>query len=252
MTKYTHILITGATSGIGEALAVFYANKGIRLSLCGRNSERLADIADRCRTKGAQVEAEIIDVTEAKKVEEWINKCHQEQPLNLVYANAGVATTQEISENIRRTFETNVMGVVNTVLPVLDLFRQMPQDFEKHIVIIASIAGYHGLPACPSYSASKAGVKAWGEALRLHHKKDGIKVSTVCPGFVRSRITDKNTCPMPFFMEADKAAEIIASRVEKNIGLITFPWPMRFVTWVGSILPNCISDFIYERMPYKV
>ena len=95
-------------------------------------------------------------------------------------------------------------------------------------------------------------VKAWGEALRPHLKHFGINVSTVCPGFVRSRITDKNTCPMPFFMEADAAARLIAARVEKNVGLIAFPWPMRFAVWLGSILPNCISDFIYGRLPYKV
>lgn len=252
MTKYTHVLITGATSGIGEALAVFYAQKGMRLSICGRNEERLVQVAEKCRVKGAEVEAKILDVTDAELTKEWIKKCHKERPINLVYANAGVATTQETAENVRRTFAINVFGVVNTVLPVLELFMEMPKDFEKHIVITSSIAGYHGLPACPSYSASKAGVKAWGEALRLHYKKEGIKVSTVCPGFVRSRITDKNTCPMPFFMEADKAAEIIAARVEKNVGLIAFPWPMRLATWLGSILPNRISDFIYERMPYKV
>ena len=250
MTKYNHILITGASSGIGEALAIHYAkNKGCHmLSLCGRNAERLNAVAEKCRVEGVEVEAKILDITDAKATENWIKDTHKHHPLNLVFANAGVATTQETSENIRRTFETNVMGVVNTVLPVLDLFKQNPQQENRHIVILGSIAGYHGLPACPSYSASKAGVITWGKALRLRHKKDGIKISVVCPGFVRSRITDKNTCPMPFFMEADKAAEIIATRVEKNVGLIAFPWQMRFATWLGSILPNRLSDFIYEHL----
>ena len=254
MTRYNHILITGASSGIGEALALHYAkNKGChQLSLCGRNVERLENVAEKCRAEGVEVISKILDITQSKEVENWINETHLHHPLNLVIANAGVATTEETSENIRRTFETNLMGVVNTVLPALEIFKKSPRQKNKHIVIISSIAGYHGLPACPSYSASKAGVKAWGEALRLHHKKDGIRVSTVCPGFVRSRITDKNTCPMPFFMEADKAANIIAERIEKNVGLIAFPWPMRLATWLGSILPNRISDFIYERMPYKV
>ena len=83
-------------------------------------------------------------------------------------------------------------------------------------------------------------------------KPYNINVNVICPGFIRSRITDQNTCPMPFFMEADKAAEIIASRVEKNVGLIAFPWPMRFVAWLGSVLPNRVSEFIYSRLPYKV
>jgi hypothetical protein len=74
----------------------------------------------------------------------------------------------------------------------------------------------------------------------------------ICHGFVKSRITDKNTCPMPFFMSAEKAAEIIASRIDKNIGLIAFPWPMRFATWLLSILPNRLSDVIYAKLPHKV
>ena len=110
----------------------------------------------------------------------------------------------------------------------------------------------HGMPTCPSYSATKAGVKAWGEGLRLALAPLGIRVSTICPGFIRSRITDKNTCPMPYFMEADKAAEIIAKRIEKNVGLIAFPWQMRLATWFASALPNRISDFIYSKLPYKV
>ena len=117
---------------------------------------------------------------------------------------------------------------------------------------MSSIAGYHGLPSCPSYSASKACVKAYGEALRSDLKPYNIQVNVVCPGFVKSRITDKNTCPMPFFMPAEKAAKIIAERVENNIGLIAFPWPMRLATWLMSILPNCLSDFIYAKLPHKV
>lgn len=251
--KFEHILITGASSGIGEALAIHYATAGIkRLSLCGRNAERLEKVAQTCRQSGAEVETKILDIAEAKAVAEWINDCNAKQPLNLVFANAGVATLAETPENVRNTFETNVMGVVNTVLPIVELFKKAPSEQIKHIVITSSIAGYHGMPTCPSYSASKACVKAWGEGLRLDLRRFGINVSTICPGFIRSRITDKNTCPMPFFMEADQAARIIAERVEKNIGLIAFPWQMRFAVWLGSILPNCISDWIYAKLPYKV
>ena len=113
------------------------------------------------------------------------------------------------------------------------------------------MAGYHGLSTCPAYSASKAAVKAYGEALRVKLKHEGIKVSVICPGFVRSRITDQNTCPMPFFMEAPSAAKIIAAGLEKDHGLISFPAPMRFATWLMSILPNSISDFIYSQLPNK-
>ena len=253
MLKFKHVLITGASSGIGESLAIRYAFLGVkRLSLCGRNKERLAKVASECERFGVDVEVKVLDVSSAKEVAEWIKMCDKKMPLNLVFANAGVATTIETAENIRNTFETNVMGVVNTVLPVVDIFKKAPAEQIKHIAITSSIAGYHGMPTCPSYSATKACVKAWGEGLRLELMKFGINVSVICPGFVRSRITDKNTCPMPFFMEAENAAKIIVERIDKNVGLIAFPWQMRFATWLGSILPNCVSDFIYSKLPYKV
>lgn len=254
MSTYQNILITGASSGIGEALALYYAKSGAQnLFICGRNAERLKNVADKCRQSGVNVFEQILDITDSAATEKWINQCNNQAHLHLVFANAGVSTTQEIPENIRRTFATNVGGVINTVLPTVEIFKLAPAQQPKHIVITASIAGYHGLPACPSYSASKACVKAWGEALRVDlNKKHGIKVSTLAPGFVRSRITDNNTCPMPFFMEADKAASLIAKRVEKNIGLIAFPWPMRLAAWFVSILPSRLSELIYKNMPYKV
>lgn len=253
MSKFNHVLITGASSGIGEALAIYYAKHGTKLlSICGRNEERLNKTAEECRKFGVEVDARIVDVRMKEDVEAWINEANEKMPLNLVFANAGVATLEETTDNVRRTFFVNVLGVINTVLPTIELFKKAPAEQMKHIAITSSIAGYHGMPTCPSYSATKACVKAWGEGLRLSLAPLGIRVSTICPGFIRSRITDKNTCPMPYFMEADKAAEIIAKRIEKNVGLIAFPWQMRLATWLGSILPNVVSDFIYSKLPYKV
>ena len=252
MKSDANILITGASSGIGEALAVYYAEHGAaNLFLSGRNAERLANVQKRCEQAGAHVYAKVINVTDREKMQQWIEECHHMCPLNLVFANAGVSTGQETVENIYNTFSTNVMGVLNTITPAIELYKQRT-DTDKIIAITASIAGYHGLCACPSYSATKACVKAYGEALRNALKADGIQVNVICPGFVKSRITDKNTCPMPFFMSAEKAAQIIAERIDKNIGLIAFPWPMRLATWFLSILPNRISDFIYAVLPHKV
>lgn len=249
-----NILITGASSGIGEALALYYAKQSEteNLFLCGRNEERLAAVKEACEKAGkAKIHAQIIDVSDRIAVKNWIEEAEKTAYLNLVFANAGVATLEETSENIFNTFNTNVMGVINTVTPAVEIYKRR-KDTNKIIAITASIAGYHGLPACPSYSASKACVKAYGEALRINLLPYNIQVNTICPGFVRSRITDKNTCPMPFFMEAAPAAELIAKRIKQNIGLIAFPWPMRLATWLGSILPNRISDFIYKQLPYKV
>ncbi len=248
-----NVLITGASSGIGEALALCYAKSGAEnLFLCGRNAERLQSVAERCQAFGAHVYIKILDVTDKNTLSEWINECDKKAPLNLVFANAGVSTGKETCENIYNTFNTNVFGVLNTVLPAVEIFKKRKDNSKKIIAMTASVAGYHGLPACPSYSASKACVKAYGEALRESLKKEGIQINVICPGFVRSRITDKNNCPMPFFMEADKAASIIASRIEKNVGLIAFPFAMRFAVYMLSVLPNCLSGFIYGRLPHKV
>ena len=253
MNTIKNILITGASSGIGEALALYYAKNGAQnLFLCGRNKERLERITNECEKFGTKVFSTILDVTDREKVSNWIMDCNKKARLHLVFANAGVSTGEETSENIYNTFNINIFGVLNTITPAINIYQNMDSTEPKIVAITASIAGYHGLAGCPSYSASKACVKAYGEALRLRVAKENIQVNVICPGFVRSRTTDKNTCPMPFFMEADNAAEIIAKRIQKNVGLITFPWPMRFAAWFGAMLPNCISNFIYSKIPYKV
>jgi len=253
MTSFKNILITGASSGIGQALAIYYAEHGAEhLFLSGRNKERLENVAEKCRYRGIKVDTKVLDVTDKDSLKQWIEESDQKAPLNLVFANAGVSTGEETCEHIYNTFNTNIFGVLNTITPALEIFEKRKDNSKKAVVITASIAGYHGLPACPSYSATKACVKAYGEALRERFKPKGIQISVVCPGFVRSRITDKNTCPMPFFMEADKAASIIAHRVEKNVGLIAFPFAMRLAVYFLSILPNCISGLIYGKLPHKV
>jgi len=253
MTVFKNILITGASSGIGAALAIHYANIGAQtLFLCGRNEERLHNVAEKCRYRGCRVETKILDVTDENAMRLWLEECNAKAELNLIFANAGVSTGQENKENVYNTFKTNIFGVLNTITPAIELFKKRNDNTKKAIAITASIAGYHGLPACPSYSATKACVKAYGEALRENLKKENIQLSVICPGFVRSRITDKNTCPMPFFMEADKAAAIIAKGIEKNVGLIVFPFMMRLAVYFLSILPNALSGMIYGRLPHKV
>ena len=247
------VLITGASSGIGAALAEACAGRGVRnLFLCGRDSSRLVEVARRCRGPGCAVAARQVDVTDERAMRDWIGECDETAPLELVFANAGIATGAETGENVRRTFATNVGGCLNTVLPAVDVFRRRHGGAERRqIVITSSIAGYAPLSTCPAYAAAKAAVKSWGLSLRGMLKREGISVSVVCPGFVRSRITSVNTCPMPFFMEADRAACIILDRVDRNAGLISFPWPMRFGAWALSVLPWRAAEFMAGLLPDK-
>ncbi|MCP4394096.1 MAG: SDR family NAD(P)-dependent oxidoreductase [Alphaproteobacteria bacterium] len=242
------ILITGASSGIGEALAKEYAAEGVTLFISGRNKERLDAVAGECTKLGATVHADIVDVKDIDAMEKYINDSHSKQSIDLVIANAGVGIPGETDEIIRLTFKTNIGGVVYTVLPSINLMKEQGHG---QIAIVSSVAGYAGLPTAPSYSASKAMVKAWGEGLRGHLRNDGIKVSVICPGFVKSRITDKNTCHMPFMLEAKKAAKIIRKGLAKNKPRITFPWQMAILGWIMSALPARVLDSIAKRLPDK-
>lgn len=246
-------LITGASSGIGEALALECARRGDTLFLCGRDPDRLGMVADRCREFGAvAVYPEVIDVANEASVRSWLHRADAIAPLERIFSNAGVGTGIEDEHNVRYTWSVNVGGNLNVVLPAIEIFRKHPNGMHKQILITASIAGYGPLATCPAYSGSKAAMKTWALSLRGMLRREGIQVNAVCPGFVRSRITDRNTCPMPFFMEADRAARIILSRADRNVGLISFPWQMRFATWLLSVLPFRINEFLGTLLPPKI
>lgn len=253
MDKAHNILITGASSGIGAALALECARRGARhLFICGRNLDRLEQVAAQCREVGAEVHAQMLDVADEAAARAWVEACERIAPLEIVFSNAGIGTGVESEANVRRTFATNMMGGLNIVLPAIECFRARTEaSGRRQIVVTASIAGYAPLSTCPAYSATKAAMKTWALALRKPLAREGIRMNVICPGFVRSRITDRNTCPMPFFMEADRAARIILDRVDRNIGLIAFPWPMRFASWLLSICPWRLAEFISSLLPEK-
>ena len=251
--KIRNILITGASSGIGQALAIYYAQqKNVEnLFICGRNKERLNEVKQRCQEIGkVKIYASVIDVSDREGMKKWINGAEKESGwLNLVFANAGISISQETPEQVYKIFDINLIWILNTILPIIEIYKKR-RDKDKIIVMTSSMAWYHWLPTCPSYSATKAWIKAYGEALRIQLLPYNIQVNTICPGFVRSRMTDKCKYVMPFFMETENAAKLIARRIERNVWLIAFPFPIRFVSWFVDILPNCISDSIYKHLPY--
>lgn len=250
-----NILITGASSGIGAALADHYAHSGIILHINGRNAERLEQVASHCRQKGAEVYTSLVDVTDQEKMSEWVIAAGQKSPIDLVIANAGISggtggrVDGEPIHEARKIFNVNVHGVFNTVEPALSVMKC--QKNGGQIAIISSLAGFRGWPSSPAYSASKGAVRFYGEALRGALKHTNIKINVVCPGFVTSRMTDSNDFPMPFKMEADRAAKIIATGLEKNKGRICFPWPMHFITWFIGTWPDAFAQKILTKAPSK-
>lgn len=247
-----NILITGASSGIGKGLAIYYAQNGAEnIFICGRNPQRTLETEKLCKKFCKNVFSKILDVTNRQETQKWIEECNANAELDLVFANAGVGTCDDSPEATYQTFDININGVLNTVLPAIAQYRKSHKSSPKAIAIVSSIAGFHGLSTCPDYSATKACVKAWGEALRVKLKPENIQVNVICPGFVKSNITDQNTCAMPGIIDIDEAAKKIAIGIKKNKPIIAFPWYLRLSTWFLSILPNCISDYIYAILPQK-
>ena len=239
MKRYSSIVITGASSGIGEALALDYAAPGVALALNGRDRARLDAVAKACRAKGAEVDATPVDVTDRDALAAWLQRFDDAHPVDLLIANAGISIDKDNSSLgdfsvIRRTFDVNLGGVLNSVEPLLP---RLMQRRAGQIAIVSSLAGFFGLPYSASYNASKAAVRVWGESIRLVLKKTGIGVSVVCPGFVESRMTARAPFPMPFLMSAERASAIVRRGLARNKARIAFPFGTKAAVWLGMTLP---------------
>jgi short-subunit dehydrogenase len=238
--SFKSIVITGASSGIGEALALDYAAPGVALALSGRDAGRLDAVAAACRAKGATVDAGLIDVVDRAALADWLAKFDDAHPVDLVIANAGVSIDKDNSSLddfsiVRKTFDVNVGGVLNTVEALV--CRMMGRKTGQ-IAVVSSLAGFVGLPYSASYNASKAAVRVWGESLRYPLKKSGVGVSVICPGFVVSRMTAQSPFKMPFLMSSGRASKIIRDGLARNKARIAFPIPTKAAVWFGALLPG--------------
>ncbi len=245
------VLITGASSGIGDALAEAYAAPGVTLMLCGRDEARLEAVAGRCRARGAEVATAQFDVTDAAAAAHSVDEAASRAPLDLVIANAGISGGTEGGEGAdqaRRIFAVNLDGVLNTVLPAISAMQARGRG---QIALMSSLAGFRGFPGAPAYCASKAAVRTWGEALRGALRGDGIEVSVICPGFVRSPMTADNPYPMPLIIDAEKAARIIKAGLARGRARIAFPWPLYFLVWAFGALSPGLTDPLFSRLPEK-
>ncbi len=246
------ILITGASSGLGTSLALAYAAEGVTLYLHGRHQLRLNKVAEACKAQGATVHTEAGDVKNTPHMQQWLAAVLEQGALDLVIANAGIsggtAEGDEEVQQVREIFLTNVIGVSNTVQPVLASMRQAGKG---QIAIIASLAGFRGFPGAPAYCGSKAAVKVYGEGLRGLLAGNGIGVTVVCPGYVKTAMTDANDFSMPLMWPAEKAARVIKAGIAKNKARIAFPWPLYSIVWLLSVLPAGLVDRLLATLPKK-
>lgn len=246
------VLITGATSAIGGALAEIYAQRGVILYLHGRNEAKLSAVAEHCRAKGAEVVTQLLDVRDFIALQVWLETLGV---LDLVIVNAGMNThispagEPEPWDAVEALLDVNLkaaMVIVQAVLP------EMRAQGKGQIALFSSLAAYFGLPLTPSYCASKAAIKAYGEALRGWVGPQGIRINVIMPGYVKSTMCDEMPGPKPLLLQPKKAAELIHRGLERDKARISFPFPLNLGTWFLTVLPAGVSIRIVRWLGYDV
>ena len=244
------IAITGASSGIGAALAQHYAAPGRTLALIGRHAERLDQVAQSCRDKGASVKTGMADVRHREAIGEWLLAFDRRAPIDLLLANAGMLTGSlkegsiESLDQSTVQIETNFIGALNTALPILEAMLE-----RKHgqIAFTSSLAAFASHPDWPAYCASKAGLLVYATSLRERVRGSGVRINTICPGWVTAPINDPFVMWRPMEMKPEAAAKIIARGLSRDRAVIAFPQPLAFSSrHIMPLLPR-----LFHRLGYK-
>ena len=248
------IFLTGASSGIGEGLALALANKGAVLGLVARREDLLRELAQKCEKAGGVARAYPADVTDPSAVEEAFQEfIHEFSTIDILIANAGIGGGDEATRSytpaaVKKVVDVNLMGAVNAVYAVL------PKMFEQghgQLVAISSLAGFRGLPKSAAYSASKAAMTAFFESVRLDVQAKGIDVTIIQPGFIKTPLTAGRENKMPFLMELDEAIPLFIKAIEKKKRFAAFPWQLATIVRAGKIMPAWMYDRIAGRARYR-
>jgi short-subunit dehydrogenase len=245
------VFITGASSGIGAALARHYAAHGAQLGLAGRSQERLDALVT---SLSVDCTAYVLDVRDAEALQkaatDFIGKYGAP---DIVIANAGVSrgTLTEHAEDtsaFRAILDINLLGMVHTFQPFVAVMKAQGHG---SLAGIASVAGLRGLPGAGAYSASKAAAISYLESLRVELAGTGIRVTTLCPGYIRTPMTDVNPYPMPFLMDADIAAGKMARAIRQRRRYVILPWPMAVLGRLMKLIPAPLWDWAMRKAPQK-
>lgn len=250
-----NIVITGASSGIGAALALRYTAPGNTLALMGRDESRLSAVTALCRKRGAVVFPGIVDVRDRSAMVDWLTAFDAHAPIDLVIANAGIMAGTppggaiEPPDDARAAIEINLLGTLNTVQPILPMMMKRGRG---QIAIVSSVAAFGPVPDAPSYAASKAALLNYGLSLRALLASTGVRVSVICPGYVTTPMMRQETGPKPFEMAAERAADIIHRGLERNRGVISFPFLFSLMSRLTGLLPDRLRSRAARSLRFTV
>jgi short-subunit dehydrogenase len=247
-------MITGASGSIGAALARAYAAPDVRLILHGRDEHRLNLVAEDCERRGATMVLGLFDLTDTPQLQAWVHDIDYLYPLDLVIVNQGININVgpegagEEWVQIEQLLDVNLRATL-ALAHIVAL--AMKARGHGQIALMSSLAGFFGLPLTPAYSASKAGVKAYGEALRGWLAPYGVQVTVVMPGYVASTMSEAMPGPKPFVWTPDRAAKLIQRRLALNHARISFPFPLNIGCWLLAVLPPSWSVKILALLGYR-
>jgi short-subunit dehydrogenase len=245
------ILITGASSGIGAALARLYAAPGNRLVLWGRNEERLNATAKQCGMRGAVIETACFDLADLSQVVKNLEAADTRSPFDLVIFSAGLGGSLPPDSAAQDVHMAERMASVNFTAPVVGanlLAERMAKRRRGRIVFIGSVAASFPLPMAPLYAGTKAGLALFAEALGLRLAKCGVGVTLVSPGFVDTPMSQSLKEPRPFLIGADAAAAIIARKIERGARRIVVPWQFAVIRAVAGFLPRVMIRAVLSHL----
>ena len=240
-----NIVITGASSGIGKALALAYAAPGVRLGLVGRDRSRLDAVAAACRARGAVAEPGAVDVTDRAAIAAWLLAFDDAGAIDLVVANAGIHSgvapgeALEPLDDALAVIEVNLVGAMHTVDPVL---RRMLARRRGHVALMSSLASIRGLYCAPAYTATKAALRGYGDSLRGLVGPSGVAVTVIHPGFVDTPLDDRVVGSKYRRTTAERAARIIKHRLRRKPTLIAFPRELYAFLHLLGLLPRRWGD----------